>query len=733
MQLLKHPMLKFVAHCNKVVRYIIQWGSTLSLRTVLITSFLLQIFVIIGLTGYFSLYNEQHLIHDLAKRLRNEITLHVYQHVKARMAVPPLVNQINVDAIQIGLLDLTKRQHLTHYFFKQVQQFDTVSYIGLGTEQGEYMGAKMRDNGSVLVEIVDKTTTGHLETWETNAQGQLTYLSRMTPHYDPRKRPWYQVATQAGQAVWSNIYVYFGGWSTAISANQPIYSQQGRLLGTATADLTLLDISHFLKDLAQEQTGQIFIIERTSNLLVATSAAEKPFRVNPTTGKAEQISVTESNDPLTQATTHYLMQKFSDFSQITVDQQLDFFHQGSQLFLQVKLFQDTLGLDWLIVVMIPETHLMSLSIHARNAILLSVAALLIALLIAIHTARWTMQPIRHLNEATKAIARGQWEQVVEIARNDEIGELAHSFNTMAEQLQSSYQQLADANRTLETKVTQRTHALSETLSNLKMTQNQLIIQEKMASLGILTAGIAHELKNPLNFVNNFALLSINLVKELQETLQPVLSTCEVETRQLISDMLTDLSANLMHIYEEGQRTDRIVRGMLLHSRQRSGQRQLCDINALVQEAVQLTYHSLRSQRITFDFTIKTDYEAALPYLTVIPEDLSRVFVNLFTNAYYAMQAKQKTAGEAYQPVLSVKTQFSKAAVHIYVRDNGMGMTTAIKEKLFTPFFTTKPAGEGTGLGLSISYDIVVQGHQGKISVETEIGQYTLFTISLPNN
>ncbi|MDY6994682.1 MAG: ATP-binding protein, partial [Pseudomonadota bacterium] len=198
----------------------------------------------------------------------------------------------------------------------------------------------------------------------------------------------------------------------------------------------------------------------------------------------------------------------------------------------------------------------------------------------------------------------------------------------------------------------------------------------------------------------------------------------------VEEILQHLQVNLTSIYEEGRRADGIVRGMLLHARGMRGQRQLTDINHLVQEAVNLAYHSMRSQGRYLNVNIETDYEVPLPQLVVVPQDLSRVLVNLLNNAYYALYTKQ-TQQTDYQPVLSVHTQNIPEWITIHIRDNGPGIAAAVRNKIFTPFFTTKPAGEGTGLGLSLSYDIIVQGHQGELVVETEEGQYSEFIIKLP--
>ncbi|MGG5823538.1 PAS-domain containing protein [Falsiroseomonas sp. HW251] len=264
---------------------------------------------------------------------------------------------------------------------------------------------------------------------------------------------------------------------------------------------------------------------------------------------------------------------------------------------------------------------------------------------------------------------------------------------------------------------------------LKAAQASLVHAEKMASLGQLTAGIAHELKNPLNFINNFASLAQELLDELKETLGPVLAADRADEA---NDIVATLSGNLGKIVEHGRRADGIIRSMLLHSRGGSGERQRTDVNALVQEALNLAYHGARSQNPEMNVTLERDFDKALAPLDMVPQDITRVLLNLFGNALYATDKRRREErSSTWRPILRVVTRDASDGVEIRVRDNGTGMPPEVRSKLFTPFFTTKPTGEGTGLGLSISYDIVVQQHGGSIDVESELGAFTEFTIRLP--
>ena len=270
--------------------------------------------------------------------------------------------------------------------------------------------------------------------------------------------------------------------------------------------------------------------------------------------------------------------------------------------------------------------------------------------------------------------------------------------------------------------------------DLKAAQANLIQAEKMASLGQLTAGIAHEIKNPLNFVNNFAALSVDLLSELKETAAPGFAALTDEQRAEVDDVSAMLTSNLEKITEHGKRADGIVKAMLEHSRGSSGERRMVDLNALIDEALNLAYHGARAQDQSFNITLERDFGEGIAPIEVNPQDITRVFLNLFSNGFYAATRRARDGGDAgFEPTLKVTTRDAGEAVEIRVRDNGTGIPADIRDKLFQPFFTTKPTGEGTGLGLSISYDIVTQQHGGSIAVDSKVGEYSEFTIRLPRN
>ncbi|MGA6938669.1 MAG: ATP-binding protein, partial [Pseudolabrys sp.] len=276
----------------------------------------------------------------------------------------------------------------------------------------------------------------------------------------------------------------------------------------------------------------------------------------------------------------------------------------------------------------------------------------------------------------------------------------------------------------------RTRELAASLENLRTTQDRLVQTQKLASLGQLTAGIAHEIKNPLNFVNNFSGVSAELIDELQDALKGL--PIDQKARAEINEMADTLRGNLDKVVQHGKRADAIVKNMLLHSREGSGEHRPVDINALVEESLNLAYHGARAEKQGFNITLERSLDPTAGEADVFPQDITRVLLNLISNGFYAAtKRKAEVNGGDYEPTLTAATKNLGDRVEIRIRDNGTGIPPEVKDKLFNPFFTTKPAGEGTGLGLSISHDIVVKQHGGSIEVDTQPGEFTEIRIILP--
>ena len=341
------------------------------------------------------------------------------------------------------------------------------------------------------------------------------------------------------------------------------------------------------------------------------------------------------------------------------------------------------------------------------------------------------QPIQELTAAAEHVAKGEFGGRITSRSNKEVSRLTSSFNTMSESLKQHIEHLDALVEVRTGELTQKNHELEEAMQKLQTAQQALVMQEKMASLGALTAGVAHEIKNPLNFVTNFAELSTELAAELREVVSGARDKLGPNADQDIGELLTDIEDNARKIKEHGGRANSIVDGMLLHSRGVPGERQPTDLNKLLDEYVDLAYHGMRAKDTRFNITIERHYDPAVGVIHVVPQDMSRVFLNLINNACYATDEKKKSSAEEFSPTVRVSTKNLEGAVEVRVRDNGRGIPAKSLDNVFQPFFTTKPAGEGTGLGLSISYDVVVGTHQGEMRVESKEGEFAEFIITIP--
>ncbi len=411
----------------------------LSLRTVLIVPFALQIVSIVGIVGYLSYKNGQTAIANLASQLQNQANSRVTQHLDTFLATPHQINQMNLAAYELGNLNLENLDSLGRYFYKQMQIFKDVGYVNFGSEKGEFIGIGREDNGSLYMELMRATDNGRYKRYALDNQGKPTRVIG-DEEYDFRNEDWYNAPVKAGKPVWSEIY----NWDDrpeimSISSSYPVYDQTRKMIGAIGVDLILSQINSFLQNLKVSPNGKVFILERDGSI-VGTSTSEKPFRIEGE--QAKRLKVLESKDPLIRATAQNLIERFSNLAKITQTQQTDFPFNREHQFVQVIPWQDELGLNWLIVVVIPESDFMAeINANTRTTIMLSIAALIVAIIISFLTSFWIAQPLVQLNSAVKNIAKGELDKTVNINRHDEVGQLAKSFNIMATQLKDSFEKL----------------------------------------------------------------------------------------------------------------------------------------------------------------------------------------------------------------------------------------------------------------------------------------------------
>lgn len=429
---------------NYLIGRILKGSEKVPLRLLLVVPFILQIFAVVGVTGWISLRNGQKAVQDVTTQLHQEITQRLQQYLNAYLKVPQIANQLNADAINLGLLNIQDLPTLERHFWHQLQTFDSLGYLAIGKENGEYVEVLRQEDGQFLIRIKDAKTGTSRHTYALSNQGQQTQFLQSEPNYDPRLRDFYQTAVKAGRPTWTKVYLGLSDRELSTDAVRPIYNDTGALQGVLDAGSSLTQIGDFLGRLKIGQTGQTFIIER-SGMLVASSTPEKPFVIEE--GTFKRIVASESRNSLTQLTAKHLRRHFGDFSQINTSQQLTFKIDNRRQFLRVTPLRESntdltdasLLPDWLIVVVVPETDFQErIDANVRSTILLCLAALVLATLVGCLTYQWITQPIRRLTVAATALAEGEWHQSVPVERSDELGVLARAFHQMREQLQASF-------------------------------------------------------------------------------------------------------------------------------------------------------------------------------------------------------------------------------------------------------------------------------------------------------
>lgn len=773
----------------------------LPLRVVLIVPFVLQVSIAVGFTGYLALRNGQKAVNDLATQLQSEVSDRVAQHLDSYLTTPNQINQINTEAIKLGWLDLDNFKSAGRYFWKQVNVFD-VGYISYALSTGEYAGSGYyRNLTSATIDELSPNTQWKTYTYATDSQGNRTKVTLVLDDYKPLTEAWYLDTVQAGKPVWSKIYQ----WSAdpdivSITANYPLYNQANKLIGVTGVDLRLSQISDFLRQLKISSSGKTFVLER-NGLLVGSSSTEQPYTI--VKGKAQRLKAADSKDVLIQGTARQLTASFGNLNEIKTSQILNFTLNGQRQFAQVTPWRDKFGLDWLIVVAVPESDFMEqINANTRMTITLCLLALVVAILIGMLTAQWLAQPILRLNQAAKAIAAGDLTQMVKSDRQDELGELTKSFNRMATQLGTSFgelqslnaaltkseNQLASYNQTLEQQVEERTRELTQAIVQLQAAQEEIIQSEKLAALGQLVAGIAHEINTPLGAIQASIgnimgaleqslkelpllfqtlspdhltdfftllelaqqpkdLLSSREERQLKRTLKHTLVAYELPDGNALADTLSKMGIAVVDpILPLLQAPDAVAildTAYQLSAIQNNSQ----NIRQAVEQAARIVY-ALKSyihQDISSEPHVATISAGIDTVLTLYQNQIKRgieviktyeavpsilcypeELVQVWSNLINnAIQAMN------YRGQLMIAISAQNQHILVEVSDQGCGIPAAIKDRIFEPFFTTKPSGEGSGLGLSIVAKIVDK-HHGTIEMESEPG-HTVFRVRLPKN